>query len=52
MKCMPPALAALRGGNETILFVEDDPALRVVVRETLPQLGHRILEAPTGGKAL
>jgi len=52
IKPTPPAFAALRGGNETILLVEDDPALRVAVRKALSQLGYRILEAPTGLKAL
>jgi two-component system cell cycle sensor histidine kinase/response regulator CckA len=45
-------LAAISGGNETILLVEDDPALRLTVRMTLSRLGYRILEAPTGVKAL
>jgi CheY-like chemotaxis protein len=42
----------MRGGHETILLAEDDPALRVAVRKALSQLGYRILEAPTGVKAL
>jgi CheY-like chemotaxis protein len=52
VKPAPPALAAMRGGHETILLAEDDPALRVAVRKALAQLGYRILEAPTGVKAL
>jgi len=52
IKSAPTALTALRGGNETILLVEDDPALRVAVRKALSQLGYRIIEAPTGIKAL
>ncbi len=51
-KSEDPALTAMRGGNETILLAEDDPALRVSVRKVLSQLGYRILEAPTGPKAL
>jgi PAS domain S-box-containing protein len=51
-KTSQPALTAPRGGNETILLAEDDPALRVSVRKALSQLGYRILEAPTGRKAL
>ncbi len=39
-------------GHETILLVEDDPALRVAVQNTLSKLGYRVLEAPTGVKAL
>jgi signal transduction histidine kinase/ActR/RegA family two-component response regulator len=51
-KSPQPALAATSGGNETILLAEDDPSLRVSVRKALSQLGYRILEAPTGVKAL
>lgn len=47
-----PTSTAMRGGKETILLVEDDPSLRVSVRMALAQLGYRILEAPTGVKAL
>jgi CheY-like chemotaxis protein len=52
VKSAPPALTALRGGQETILLAEDDPALRIALRRTLSQLGYRILEAPTGVLAL
>jgi two-component system cell cycle sensor histidine kinase/response regulator CckA len=51
-KSSQPALTTTSGGNETILLAEDDPSLRVSVRKTLSQLGYRILEAPTGVKAL
>jgi two-component system cell cycle sensor histidine kinase/response regulator CckA len=47
-----PALAVVPGGQETILLVEDDPSLRLSIRTALTQLGYRILEAPTGVKAL
>lgn len=49
---LPPAPDVMRGGNETILLVEDDPSLRVSIRIALSELGYRILEAPTGSKAL
>ena len=52
LKSAPPQPAAMRGGGETILLTEDDPALRSAVRQALSQLGYRILEAPTGVKAL
>ena len=39
-------------GNETILLVEDEPTLRGSIRTVLVQLGYRVLEAPTGVKAL
>ena len=52
LKSATPERAAMCGGKETILLVEDDPALRVAVGKALAQLGYRILEASTGGKAL
>ncbi len=51
-KSSPPAPTAMRGGQETILLVEDDLSVRLSVRLTLSRLGYRILEAPTGVKAL
>ena len=47
-----PALTTLRGGNETILLVEDELSLRTSVRETLLRLGYRVLEASSGVEAL
>lgn len=52
LKSAPPSLPAARGGSETILVVEDDPALRGVVHTTLSHLGYRVLEAATGRSAL
>jgi len=46
------ALAGIRGGNETILVVEDEPALCSLVQRVLTRLGYRVLEAPTGNMAL
>jgi PAS domain S-box-containing protein len=51
-KSAPPELTAARGGNETILLVEDDPALRFSIQAMLSQLGYHVLEAPNGVKAL
>lgn len=48
----PASLKDVRGGTETILLVEDEPALRVLVNRILSRLGYRILEAPSGAKAL
>ncbi len=45
-------LASLPSGTETILLCEDDASLRNSVRKGLTQLGYRVLEAPTGVKAL
>ena len=39
-------------GSETILIVEDDDALRNLVREILMRQGYRILEAENGIEAL
>lgn len=40
--------AVAKGGNETILLVEDEQSLRVLVRNVLTRLGYRVLEATTG----
>jgi CheY-like chemotaxis protein len=42
----------VRGGHETILFVEDDPAVRLTTRRVLESKGYRILEATSGREAL
>ena len=47
-----PVVAELNGGSETILLVEDEATLRTAVTKALSKLGYRILEAPTGVKAL
>jgi PAS domain S-box-containing protein len=48
-----PAPEPLAGvGWETILLVEDEPALRAITRELLEQEGYRILEAGTGASAV
>jgi len=46
------AAEPIRGGNETILLAEDDPALRTSLRIILSRLGYRVLEAATGAEAL
>jgi hypothetical protein len=45
-------MASLPSGTETILLCEDDTSLRNSVRKGLTQLGYRVLEAPSGVKAL
>jgi CheY-like chemotaxis protein len=47
-----PTSSVMRGGNETILLVEDDTPLRASTRKVLSQLGYRILEAVNGVEAL
>jgi CheY-like chemotaxis protein len=39
-------------GSETILVVEDDATLRLLVKEVLTNLGYRVLEASSGQEAL
>jgi CheY-like chemotaxis protein len=41
----PASALETAGGHETILLVEDDPALREMVREILEASGYRVLEA-------
>ncbi len=43
---------AIRGGKETILMIEDQEALRQLVREVLQNHGYHVLEAPTGSQAI
>jgi CheY-like chemotaxis protein len=40
------------GGSETVLLVEDAPAVRDVARRTLERYGYRVIEASTGEVAL
>ena len=40
------------GGSETLLVVEDDASLRLLLREALNERGYRVHEAAEGGAAL
>jgi two-component system, cell cycle sensor histidine kinase and response regulator CckA len=51
-KFMTPVMEAGRGGNETILLVEDEPTLRQSVKTVLLRLGYRVLDAAKGMEAL
>ena len=50
----PPGTRPLpvKGGTETILVVEDEPALRSLVVSILELYGYRVFQAPTGVSAL
>jgi len=43
---------ALPGGTETLLVVEDDPALRKIIREILQERGYTVWTARSGKEAL
>jgi PAS domain S-box-containing protein len=43
---------SVRGGQETILLVEDEPVLRELVRDILGQYHYRVIEAASGIEAL
>ncbi|MBA5867985.1 MAG: response regulator [Nitrospira sp. CR1.3] len=40
-----------RRGTETILLAEDDPSVRMLVRDELVKLGYRVIEAKNGVEA-
>jgi CheY-like chemotaxis protein len=44
--------SAICGGNETILVVEDEPAVREIMTLILRQHGYRVLEASDGPEAM
>ena len=46
------ARVELPGGNETLLVVEDDGAVRRAIVETLRRLGYAVLQAESGAAAL
>lgn len=48
----PAAAQKVRGGSETVLVVEDEPELRILVRGILHHYGYRVLEAESGPEAL
>ncbi len=43
---------AKRGGNERILLVEDEPAVRLFIKRVLTSFGYRIEEGSSGREAL
>jgi CheY-like chemotaxis protein len=49
---MEPSVNGTHRGSETILLVEDEAALRKMLRESLAGAGYRVLEASDGSDAL
>ena len=47
-----PAESRIPCGNETVLLVEDDPAVRAYVKEALVGLGYEVVEAAHGREAV
>ncbi|SDU96083.1 response regulator [Pseudomonas mucidolens] len=47
-----PALLPYANTGETVLIVEDDPAVRVLVSQVLSELGYAFVEAPDADSAL
>jgi DNA-binding NtrC family response regulator len=45
-------VATPTGGTETVLVIEDDPALRSIVAETLQGAGYTVVEAESPQQAL
>jgi two-component system cell cycle sensor histidine kinase/response regulator CckA len=40
------------GGSETVLVVEDDPAVKAIIRQALERLGYRVLVSSDAAEAL
>jgi len=47
-----PTVSAPLPGVETVMLVEDDPSIRLVLSDVLRQFGYRVVEAPDGERAL
>jgi CheY-like chemotaxis protein len=48
----PKAMQELKGGTETIMLVEDEPALRLLYRKILEDKGYTVVEAEDGERAI
>jgi PAS domain S-box-containing protein len=48
----PSGSTRLPGGNEVVLLVEDEPAVRILVSNQLKRCGHTVLQADSGVSAL
>jgi signal transduction histidine kinase/CheY-like chemotaxis protein/HAMP domain-containing protein len=49
---LPSGREEIRGGEETILIVEDEPVLRDMAKMMLSDCGYKVLEASTGKEAI
>ena len=47
-----PSAPLAEGHGQTVLLVEDDPSVRLLVREVLEELGYRTVEAGSADEAL
>jgi len=52
LESRPPTSDHLSQGNETILLVEDESAVRQMLREVLSKAGYRVWDSESGAKAL
>ncbi len=48
----PPKIAEAPSGSETVLLVEDEPAVRALAATILGRIGYRVLTAEDGASAL
>lgn len=48
----PPPLSQARGGTETVLVVDDEPAIRNLLRDVLSSAGYQVFQATNGVHAL
>lgn len=47
-----PAISLPRGDGETVLVIEDDDSVRMLVVDVLKELGYRVIETVDGNQAL
>lgn len=50
--CLPATAVIVPGGKETILLVEDDDGVRMLIQEMLSSTGYSVLTAGNGAEAL